>query len=903
MGDTYAFGGADDDTYSEFTVEGGDVVDGVESAEAVFTEEAVSAQRLVVSRMFRSFVKGHAHVAYVDASRKLTGEKLFSIPTLFDWVGAEPTAVLDALRAGRVRARVNAAMGVGKTVRLAPLIARTLGLRVLLVGLEANLLRQVEAYVSGIGLGQYGRRWPRKTTGEALFSMTYGDFNGYMVGGERSRLFSSFDVIIFDEAFVAEADVFVAKRNFAAYAHPGTSLLLCSATIRTDAGGSDGASAGLGAVRSTVETVTVEAAIMGRKLVTEYLADRTCVFVPMDSQLSLLREHYEHNGVDVDVLDSASTGSDVGRVCSWLSGDSSTPRVLLAHSSYGIGANFPVSFIVAWAQREVLEVRENRVVRRLEPMTEQMVTQMMSRSGRGMVKGSGGLIMVAERAKSTELYEDHRHLAFVKLCASGLVPLKNGAWDTSYSLFPGGLTPAAAANLLKVGLPPEVAARFFAADGCVASKYATAINLFAQPDHFLLPSAEREPCGFEAWPVQTCMFRDEDRGVPVEVVHNVPLEADGELQVVLHTIVAVAAGEFRMDRWRPAPQYIQDGYDSGDSAEKLTVVRLRRVREQVQERPQVEEAVASWSYQPSTAGGYPPDRRGGRFVDSGRFREALARIEQSLSGYEVPAQVCEAPVSPVDPEVVELEMPVTSAVESPGGSTVCLLDRVACGKLNRGQVLEPREFVGVLWSAKGVLGSFVASRMFDMLAGPWESVLRSLDTPDVVNHVVGNGEATVAYAMVDMLRGRFNNELLGVLRTSNLLRTRFRTLFRTAPSPESVMRKVVRGDFDNIAQTQGYFRRVRLIKRLIDAALLRAESASVYLPNHITNAQRMLYLGGGGSAVGTVGGGLHMPRRGAVSVALPSETVVDRLARRLNGVPVSPASRRSSMSGGRPRGW
>jgi len=63
-------------------------------------------------------------------------------------------------------------------------------------------------------------------------------------------------------------------------------------------------------------------------------------------------------------------------------------------------------------------------------------------------------------------------------------------------------------------------------------------------------------------------------------------------------------------------------------------------------------------------------------------------------------------------------------------------------------------------------------------------------------------------------------------------------LFPRAPSVRSLMDAIWNGEFGDVAQTQGFFDRVKYLRHCIDKVYLLAETRNVYLPEYITSAQK-----------------------------------------------------------------
>lgn len=816
-------------------------------------EEAVSAQRLVVGRLSKQYTKGRMETAQYDPHRRVTAEKMFNLPRIITWVAGDPEVVVDELKRGRVRARLSAAMGLGKSVKLASYVAGALDQRVLHVALDAHALQQVVNYVHMVGLGRYRRHWSKRLAARVC-CMTYSDFNGYMANSKRGELFASFDTIIFDEGFVQTAEVFVAKRLFSVYAPASVSLLVCSATISTDLKGV-AESSSLGNFRTLDVDVSVETAISSGKLLSEYLVDRTMVVVPSDSDVTLLESHYEANGVDARVLHSATSSTEEDEACEWLKGDASTPRVLIVCVSYAIGYNFPIEYMILWPEVCVGKLCGDMYAIVKEKMTVEMIAQAKARTGRKIVDGSGGMVMSSGVMATVELPECERLRAFVLLSAAYVRPIATGFWASAYALFPDGLSPAVAHIMLKICLPLEVIPRYMCADGRVASRYCAALNFFSQPDHFLMASSQEEPDSFGEWPLDSGFFENQEIG-PVRV----PCRATGELQVCLLAITAMASGFFSLERWRmERNMHMGDECDSDTERDPVASrMRLRRLNVVTIDKPLPVALGVPWSYRPGVSGSEQLPRVGGYF-DSDRMKEALAALERSLLDYKVPEVLPSVVIETEEGSVAAVSLG-NGTVESPGGTKVCTLPVSICERVNMGQVLTCVDFLRFVAAYRVDKPRFVLSKLFDSFSGPWESVLRSLLDEVVIAGVVKHGVASDAYEMVNRLRVRFSKELVSVLSQSNVYKRRFLRVFSRAPSTDSMMAEIRAGRFHGVAQSDRFLDRVMLIKELIDRALIRAESHNVYLPTYITAAQRGLPVRGR-APLGVLGEDmLSMPR-------------------------------------------
>lgn len=872
------------DTYScvSFEDEGGEDVDGGSFSD--LQECASLVQRCVTSRVVRRFARGGMDMASPIPLAKCITQKVFSVPKLFEWTSGEPEELLEALAQGRVRARLDATMGLGKSTRLSPLIAERLGCRVLLVAHDVVVMRQSAAFMSKSGIGKVRANWTNKP-GSRVCQMTFGDFWACTRSSGRGAFLSSFDVILFDEAFMSICDVYVAKACFAVWSAPHASLILCSATMKNRLGSQagQGESRGSGVFDVMEETVGIVEAIDSKKLVGERLIDRSFVMVPRDGDVRLLQAHYENNGVDCRILDSASNVHDVEEVNEWLQGDAITPRVVVSHSCNGIGLNLRVAYAIVWPFRSAWAEVDSRWEEVVIPLSEQMVTQATSRTGRGMVPGSGGIIMSPDRTEHVDLYDEDLMEAFFRLFAAGIRPLKNAMWAPCYAKFPDGVTPTAAEAVLKVCLPPEVAITFFSADGGCYPEFTTALNCFSQPNSFVMPTQSEDKVDKSSWVLEACGGYYSPLGNGDVASLRVPVRATGDVQVIVHAIVAMSEGRFDIVRWRPQDEDVEGVlYDSGsDSEDQRTVVTMgpRRISHRPVKRLE-EKRVSNVTSGRRFREDDSLEKRMGHFSFSDRVKESLREITAMLDNYETPDSPLEAETGD-DPDT---PVEVYGCVESPGGSTVCTLPARICVQMNEGKSLCPEDMLEVVRTSKGCAVDFAASRCFDALSGPWESVLRSLQSDSVIDLIRRKGEATPAFEIVDLLRKRFDNELTTVLSRSNLYKGRFAKIFpRSKPDIATVMTSIKAGKFKGIAQSEGYFLRVRLIKEMIDDVLLKAESKGFFLTGYITDAQRSRYVGANGMPSTT--GRLAYPPPSYVStiqsVPAINTKVIDRLRTRM----------------------
>jgi len=802
---------------------------------AAFREQIEAAQRLALLRNQGEYTYGRTETSTV-VRRELTPEKMFHVPRLYSWDEGEPEDLLQDLATKRVRARLQARMGLGKSTRLAPLIAQRLDKRVLLVSLDAVALRQASEYTRATGIGRFKRYWPRGP-GNHLCCMTYADFCGHMISNRRADLYKAFDVIVMDEAFEATWAVWCAKRSFAVYASADVNLVLCSATISTEEQNGGGESASSGTFRDIPTSLSFEDMMVSGKLLGDYLADRSYVVLPTDTEVDQAEDYYREAGVPTVRLDSAGTDEDLMDAVGELRGDSVTPRVVIMHHRWAIMFNFELEFgIIRPCRGYIAEV--DGVWRELqEPMSEAMVTQAKSRTGRGIGESSGGIVVGVERMEPVELYESDVEKAFFCLHAMHIKPNKSGRWQRCYARYPDGVPASVAYLAMKVNLPPAVTMKFVAEDGLIAAKYARAVSMITQIDHYIIPSDHDEPKAKAEWVLDDWV----DEGLQIESRRVVPVHAEGELQVLLHGLVAMAEGELELTRWRPQSRTPIGDYESDDGIAGSTLRRLRRPERRALPQIATTEVVyvdPGLRFDGMTVGG--EGRRHARVMDKERLREALVAMEHALrTGTTEPAPV--VPVETEEGSVAQLEM---GMVNSPGGTLVCELPMRTCETMNEGRVLSTSQFMSLLRRVKGIEGPFVASRFFDSFAGPWESFLRSLVDGNTLAMVKKRGEWTLAFDLVEKLRQRFDIEMVNVLAQSNLTRTLVERIFRKAIPKASVLMKAIdKGSFDRYTHSRRFFDRVKLLRMLLDRALVDAESVGVFLPNMISDAQRAIAYG------------------------------------------------------------
>lgn len=830
----------DEDNLSVLSDHGEEVEDLSDDLYSPLREEAISAQRLMLMRNAAEYVAGRAESAVPDVTRKWTQEKMFKVSALFEWSSGEPIEIVTAMRAGRVRARVSAEMGLGKSTLLPFYVARQMDHRVLYVAPDVAAISQINKYVRSVGKGKFMRHWST-TVKEHVCCMTYSDFCARQAMSSRTGLMQHFETIIFDEAFMKTPSVMAALKIFAVVASPTVNLLLCSANIRTDAAGVTAMSKGSGSVRELREYVSPEQAMASGKLVGDYLVDRTMVILPNDERVADMVLYYESEGLDVKSLDSASSVQAVEEVEAWLQGDSVTPRVMIATYRFSVAFNFPVSYVIVWPKVSESYLLDGAVAWREVDMVRSMVNQSVSRAGRGIAEGGGGMIMGPVTEEEPDMCLMDKLVEFCYLFACNIRPLKSKYWEDCYKIFPEGLRAVSAQQIRKSNLHPYVAARYLGSDGLFASNYANALMLFSQMGNFLLASVDSEPVAKGEW-VSVDLF--ESGG---EARCLVPVKTNGELSIVLQAVSCFVEEKFSMLRWRTETgmPYYDHGDYPGEQTDTAGIVkrRLRRVRSfekaaVVVQSPKVEE----WSYAATklnTDLGGAGSRRAVE-IPRTRFEEAIVAMKGVLPSYVVPSSGINI-VESRDGTVGTLELVSRDmVVESPGGSTICTMPARVCEKLNEGHVLTYDELVVLTDVFREYGNRVVASRLFDGYSTPWTSFLLTLHNEEVVSRVVHRGLSTAVYGLLGALYARYETELVATANSSHVLRKKFLKLFSFRPTAMQVVEAMHRGKFTEIAQSKSFIARVLQLKQWMDHAYVIAEKHCVYLPHFVTNAQRTL---------------------------------------------------------------
>lgn len=806
---------------------------------------AVAEQRFRVIGLRRAYARGRMHLDPLSVEPEVVRQKVFSVPSFMTVTSVTDEDLFSRLRAGRVITRLGAVTGLGKTTKLPAMIAKCCELRVCQLELDAVVAAQASAKQrADFSVPGRDRSWSRKRSAY-LSVMSYRDFVGLVLSAGRERLFADFDVFYFDEAHVPTADVYLAKHFFSAFAKPHNSLIIASATVSTDVA-EHRTNAAVGAFSQA--NYTFREGVSNGRLFALIPRDRTLVLLPSDIEVWNARQVYYDMGVEVRILDTASILADVNDTFNFLQGASSTPRVVVAHESFGTGYNLPVSFVISSGSRMIYELDSSHRLHEVEQfVSEDELAQHKGRTGRGIVTGSGGLILKGASLECpTGLLPSERLEAYIGLVAAGIHPRSGNYGEEVARILPNGLSHAVALGIMRIALPPAVVLRYLGRDGLVARRFAVAMNLFAQPDFFVRPSEDLDPIGYDQWipEIVGSYFEGDDSTSTLSV--RVPFQSPPSLKVAMHTLYATACGWLMIERWRPV------GMDEGDRSDDEETSRPVRNRRRVVPRvivdedapPPVPEKEPPWAYNTLLSGQAKAKRRLARsWADDPVGRESVKRLVDSAEG----RAVLGSPVVDVTfveddgIKVAKIESKDKERVEvnSPGGSVIMTFRVEVYEKLMSGDVMDSSLFVSLLKAVKKNESRFAKSSLFDNWAPPWESVFKAFADDACVIAMKNAALHTVGIGVLSKLYDRYRQEALHVCKTSNLYRETFLKVFPRVMSVTRVAAAVRSGKLP-IAQSDRFVARLLYLKELHDRSTLYLEKHSLYVPTQVTAAQRRL---------------------------------------------------------------
>lgn len=820
------------------------------SVQDVLGPSAVATQRLGASELHRRFVRGRVHRDVAVGVPQPRVQRVVRLEEMIEVNSIDDSLFYDRLRSGRVVARLRGKTGIGKTRRLAGRIAMELGARVLQLELDANMAREAQrAQHEAYGLEVSHYRWPRSRR-SFLSVLTYEDFFGYMSGRTRDSVFSTFEYFVFDEAHAPLWEVQCATQCFANFSK-GNSLLVMSATVA----GADGlVSKGLtGGCKVLEAPHTLEKAMASGKLVSDWLRDRTILLVPDNDSVYQAKAYYEEAGVDVFALDTASLEGEKRKACEFLAAASAmTPRVLVAHHSYGTSYNFPLSYVITTATVSCYEPNEQgALVLQRRPLQEGELLQQRGRVGRSMASASGALVLSPEVGPDRMLRKSEVAAYYASLVACDIMPKHDGLADIG-KWFPFGLTRDTARTLQNVSssnrLPAMLAIRYFAEDGKVARKYWSAVRAFSQPDVDLPRSKYDEPVGMDLWVEEVVGRYYPGHRQEADEVVRVPFASPEGLKVVMHAISAMAEGKLSLPVWWcPGEDEVSEDEYEVERPVAETPVRAVPFRLVTQSEREVasEQGVVGWSFNVSKDDQYVKQKRNAMsWMQTDRGAEAAELLKRRFLGYdEVGDSFMKPGVSEVNVEgTVEVPLPDVVA-HTPGGTGVVKVKAGVYALMAAGKVLPKEEAVSLLTylDANGVTAKFAKTTAFDGWAPTWFSVWGTLASHEVMRYATERGVHSVALALGGAMYERFREEAVHYLVTSGVYRDKVRSFFSKSVSQNKLARLVREGKVP-IAQSDLFVAQWLKMLDMYDSVLRNFERVGVFDPLSVVKASNRMAL-------------------------------------------------------------
>lgn len=814
---------------------------------------AHGAQRKAVCAFHRSFFRGRMLQVPRYGNEDVRNQRYYRLESFIQLSSLEDSALVDQLMKGVVRTRLGAHTGMGKTMKLPGLLAAKCGLRVCQLELDNHVAKAAMKYQRELyGIPGGVSSWSRQKK-SFLAAMSYDEFRGIVLSGNRERLFSDFDLFYMDEAHEPLAVVWAARQYFATYAQPHNSLVVASATISSNADNNVAAS-NVGKFKMEKETLGLDEVMDSGALLGQHLRDRALVLVACDEDVALLRSYYIENGIDVCVLDSASTDEDHAVVMRTFRPVSAVvPRILVATQEYGTSYNLPVTYVVSTCSRRVFEMdANNALVEKRIPLMQKQVVQHQGRVNRGVTTGGGGWLLSSQVSPDKELLASEALEAYLSLIAAAIKPQKDVFPESVTRVLPKGMDMHVAKLVLSVGLPPALTVRYLGTDGLFAAEFAPALALFAQKGEVFRRSADRFPVGYDQWideKVGRYYLGDES---DTSVTVRVPFESPAGLKIVMHAISAVSVGLLDMEYW--------DFFDNDDESEdEYTGVRTKAKRvakprvPEITVQPVVMPSVTSessvWAYDVDPKGAVKRERRRGMSWDAlGEGKVAMLSlvraIEQGKLGRSVAHPQLDVPEYggkvayslPLDENV---EVPVSS----PGGGKIMLMQRSVHDKFMDGSSLDAAEAEAVLSHLVDIraVQRFAKSTVFDNWSPAWLCWFSTYADKEVIEKWKVKGLHSQAVKLLGYLYDRFRAEVITVCLSSNMYKDRLRSFFSKKPSISRLVKSARNGSLP-VAQSDAFVARVISIKERYDEALFALERVGVYAPSQVTAAQRALPL-------------------------------------------------------------
>lgn len=796
--------------------------------------------------------------------------------------------IYERVLAGRVLTQVIARTGIGKTTKFAGMIAAKSGCRVLL--LEPTVVLSSAAGDRLKSLSKVRTRWLRSRE-ESVTTMTYHDFCGHFQTNGGKSITEQFDMIIMDEAHMPFAEVQGAKSIFATKAsQDGPSLIVLSATVD----GQDSQAVNNVAPTRELRGTLMDAIRAGYLTEGSRAKDRTMFIVATDQEAAEAVDAIEDRGHVAFVLDSASRTTEYWAVVNELKKQSVNKRFVVITNEFGTGTNLPVSQVYMSGVRVVHELNEdNEIVTRRIGLTVSERKQQAGRVGRGMATGSDSFCFSeCEAQDDVQVLESEKVKLYLYLRAAGIKPLK--AYLPSETLFPFGVTPEVAANILAVNLPCELAIRFFNKDGCLSPNIARALAPFSHVQHYFITSPG-EPIGYEDWVVEKTGGY---YGIPVATLATakVPCSvADEELRAKLHVIAAIAQG--RID----VGEYVPRLSDGETSEEEVTVAPVRRggrmprlVVEAVRPPPPPPKSLP-WGFDAPTEGQLSFRQRPQPLLPGSSYASAVIR---SLADTE---HVLSFPTGQFTEKVdddgvtrVEVRSPTleseASPIEfkSPKGSVVVTVRKSIWERLLASEALSPSETLSLLRNIKHNVIGFANSDAFSNWNNAWLGVLRTFQDGDNLRELQKRNLMSAAAALMFQLYNRYMAGVESVTSSSYVKAKFWSRILKGRTVEEQLKRDRERGKVE-IMQSSHFFERVVLIRTEFTLVMQEFEKAGWFAPMVRTRLQEILPMMGTAQrtmddgvlrvARGQSGATLHRPGSSKQSTVLSERSWRDRSVR------------------------
>lgn len=637
-------------------------------------------------------------------------------------------------------------------------------------------------------------------------------------------------------AHTPRAVLATAKSLVATLASPRCSLLLFTAT-----GGGENDAQALHGVNPVYCNDTILAAVRrGRFSSGELCRDRTMFIVPSDDEAAEVRLVLEDAGHVCLLLDSASRPREVARVAAALGGEAVVRRFLVVTEKYGTSYNLPVVDVYSDVATKEYVMRPDRTVEAVVvPVTESVARQHAGRTNRGLAPGGKVVFMVGRGRPVADvpLVASEEFVHYLQLRAAGLDPLEHKKPVNGF--VPFGVTSDVAADVLSIGLPPEVTIRFFASDGRLPSAWAYAMSRFCENGRSFRASRHKQPLGYNDWGTATLGGY---YGLPERGRHyKVPfVPQDSDLRAKVMALSVMAHGGMALNR--EVPLLVDSEAENSDgpvggSLRGPVMIPRRVVRESA---PLPPPKLVAWGY------GVPLDeqlgsRRSaiiGDQVDPGVLRVLRNRDADVVVDEPPEAVIRDAGESGGRRRVDVLRASVGSPIEatSPGGTVVATIRRSSWEKLVAGRPLDPQEACSLVAAFHCDVVGFSASLIFSNWSNVWLGVIRTFSRRDVMSAMMQRNLFVYVTSLMQALYARYATGVRTVV-TGSVVRGNFwKRAVKGMTFAQAFRRSQERGEAD-IVQSEALLRRICDIRGEFAAALDEWGEIGLFAPQVVTTMQ------------------------------------------------------------------